>query len=68
MNFLCRVSSFLVLINKRLVMKASIGSQFSYCPLIWMKHSRTSDYKINGIHERSLQVVQNDKKPLLRIR
>ena len=49
--------------KKRLVVtKAFISSQLSYCPLIWMNHSRTLNNKINRIHERSLRVVYNDKK------
>ena len=62
LNALCRVSSFMSTNKKRLVLKAFIGSQFSYCPLIWMNHSRTLNNKINRIHERSLRVVYNDKK------
>ena len=61
LNALCRVSSFMSTNNKRLVMKVFISSQFSYCPLIWMNHSRTLNNKINRIHERSLRVVCNDK-------
>ena len=62
LNALCRVSSFMSTNKKRLVMKAFMSSQFSYCPLIWMNHSRTLNNKINRIHERSLRVVHNDKK------
>ena len=38
-------------------MKAFITSQFSYCPLIWMFHSRNLNNKINRIHERALKLV-----------
>ena len=38
-------------------MKAFIESQFNYCPLIWMFHSRTLNNKINHIHERALRTV-----------
>ena len=48
--------------KKRLVMKVFVNSQFSYCPLIWMNHSRTLNNKTNIIHERSLRVVRNVKK------
>ena len=34
LNALCRVSSFMSTNKNRLVMKAFISSQFSYCPLI----------------------------------
>ena len=38
-------------------MKAFVESQFGYCPLIWMYHSRTLDNKINKLHERALRLV-----------
>ena len=37
-------------------------SQFSYCLLVWMFHSRTLNNKINPLHERCLRIVYNDKK------
>ena len=45
-------------LNKRKnLMKAFITSQFSYCPLIWMFHSRNLSNKINRIHKQSLRLV-----------
>ena len=41
-------------------MKVFIESQFSYCPLLWMFHSRTMNNKINRIHERALRLVYYD--------
>ena len=45
----------------RIIMKTFIESQFNYCPLIWMFHSRTLNNKINRLHERALRIVyRND--------
>ena len=44
----------------RVLMKAFIESQFGYCPLIWMFHSRTLNNRINSLHERALRIVYND--------
>ena len=41
-------------------MKAFIESQFNYCPLIWMFHSRTMNNKMNSTHERALRLVYSD--------
>ena len=41
-------------------MKAFITSRFSYCPVVWMFHSREINNKINRIHERSLRLVYSD--------
>ena len=54
-NPLSRISSFISLEKCRTLMKAFIESQFNYCPLIWMLHSRALNNKINRIHERALR-------------
>ena len=42
-------------------MKSFIESQFGYCPLVWMFHSRGLNNKIDRIHERALRITYNDK-------
>ena len=42
-------------------MNTFFRSQFSYCPLVWMCHSRTLNNEINTLHERCLRIVYNDK-------
>ena len=37
-----------------------IESQFAYCPLVWMCCDKTSDNRINHLHERALRTVYND--------
>ena len=37
--------------NRNMFLKIFVESQFSYCPLIWMFHSRTLDNKINRLHD-----------------
>ena len=41
-------------------MKTFTESQFNYCPLIWMLHSRILNNKINRIHKRALKTVYSD--------
>ena len=57
---LARMVRFLPFYKKRVLMKAFIMSQFSYCPLIWMFCSRKMNKKINYIHEKVLRLVYND--------
>ena len=40
--------------KRKIIMKSFVTSQFGYCPLIWMFHSRRLNNKINSIHERAL--------------
>ena len=37
----------------RILMNAFITFQFSYCPLVWMSHSRTISDRVNKIHKKS---------------
>ena len=43
-------------------MNAFFNLQFNYCPLIWMCHSRENNNKMNGLHERCLTIISNDKR------
>ena len=42
-------------------MNAFFNSQFNYCPVISMFHSRALNSKINRLHERCLHIIHNDK-------
>ena len=60
LHALARVSKFINEDKLRLILKAFIESQFSYCSLIWMFHNRTLNNKINKLHERALRLVYKD--------
>ena len=57
---LARVTPYMESAKKRILMNAFFTSQFSYCPLFWMCHSRTNNNKINRLHERYLRIVYNE--------
>ena len=48
------------LIKRNNLMKAFTTSQFSYCPLIAMFHSRNLNNKIIQIHERALRLADQN--------
>ena len=60
LHALSRISHYMNTNKRRIIMKAFIDSQFGYCPLIWMFHSRALNNKINRIQERSLRLVYDD--------
>ena len=62
LHALPRISHFLGTDKLRILMKSFIESQFRYCPLIWMSHSRTLNNRINRLHERALRLVYRDSK------
>ena len=41
-------------------MKASVSSQFAYCLIIWMFHSRQINHKTNKPYEKALRIVYKD--------
>ena len=66
---LAKVTSGMSLSKKRTLMNAFFNSQFNYCPLIWMCHSRENNNKINAllgkdgsvsIHERNIIILTTE--------
>ena len=62
LHALARIVNYMDLPKRTVLMKAFITSQFSYCPLIWMFHSRTLNNRINNIHERALKLTYKDNQ------
>ena len=60
LHALARISNFMSQDKLRLLLKSFIESQFGYCPLVWMFHSRTLNTRINRLHERGLRLVYKD--------
>ena len=48
--------------KRRILMSAFFKSQFSYCHLVWMCHSRASNGKINRLRERCLRIIYSYKQ------
>ena len=61
LNVLARISSYMDIQKRGAIMKSFITSQFSYCLLVWMFHSRKLNNKINTVHERDLRIGYCDK-------
>ena len=46
--------------QRKVILNSFITSHFSYCPTVWMFHSRKLNGRINHIHERALRIVYKD--------
>ena len=57
LHALSRVARFINKDKLKIIMKAFFESQFNYCPLVWMFHTRILNNKINKLHERALRIV-----------
>ena len=62
LNALSRVSPYMDLSKRCILLNAFFILQFSYCPLMWMFHSRRKNTEINRIHERCLRIIYNKKR------
>ena len=60
LNTLSRIASCMKFDQRRLILNSFITSNFSYCPIVWMFHSRKLNERINHIHERALRIVYKD--------
>ena len=61
LNALARLTNYMELPKRRLLLNAFFKAQFNYCPVVWMFHSRFLNNKINRLHERCLRIIYNDK-------
>lgn len=61
LHALARIAKYLDTEKLRLIMKTFIDSQFNYCPLTWMFHSRIMNNKINKLHERALRIAYKNE-------
>ena len=61
-NALSRIIPFMNISKSRILMNSFFNSQFNYCPLVWMFHSRSINNKINCLHERIWRIVYNNFK------
>ena len=60
LSALSRISNYMSFEKKRPLLKVFVESQFGYCPLNWMFYSRTTNSKINHIHEKSSRIMYKD--------
>ena len=59
---LVMVSKYMNEQQLRITMTSFVTSQFTYCQLVWMRHDRKSNNKINKIHERGLRLMTRDTR------
>ena len=61
LNALAVIAPYMCLEKMKTVMKAYVASQFGYCPLVWMFHSKSLNNKINSLQERALRITYGDR-------
>ena len=62
LNAPSRITNYMELPKRRILLDVFFKDQFNYCPVIWMNHSRGLNNKINRLHEQCLRIIYNDKR------
>ena len=65
LHALARIFKYVETSKRRVLVNSFITSQFSYCLLIRMFHSRRMDHRINKIHERALRLIYPSDSKLI---
>ena len=60
-HVLARIAPYMSIPKRKLIMNSFFTSQFNYCPLVWMYHSRSMNSRINRLHETCLRIICSDK-------
>ena len=58
---LSRITNYMELPKRRILMNPVFKAQFNYFPIIWMFHSCSLNNKINSLHEQCLRIIYNNK-------
>ena len=66
LHVLARIVKYMSTNQEQLLLRSFITSQFNFCPLTWMCHSRRINNQVNKLHERALRLVYNDKSSSFR--
>ena len=61
LNALATISNYMVFDKRKVITKAFITLQLSYCLLVWMFQIKILCKEKNALHERALRVTYGDK-------
>ena len=60
LHALSRTASCMTFDQKRLILNYFLTSHSSYCPIVWMFHSRMLNERSNHINKRALRIVHKN--------
>ena len=52
-----RIATLFSFNKRRIIFKNFVESQFKYCPIVWLFHSRHTNNKIDRLHEKTCRIV-----------
>ena len=60
LNVLANHAPYMNMQKQRIIMKSFVKSQFGYCRLTWIFHSRRLNHEINSVYETALRITYQD--------
>ena len=61
LNVIARVTNYMELPKRCILMNTIFKVQFYYCPVVWIFYSGSLNNRINRLHEHCLRIIYNDK-------
>ena len=61
LHALARCAKYMSTEKRRTLLKAFVVSQFNYCPLVWMFHTKELNNRINSLHEKALRLIYQNR-------
>ena len=61
LHALARCAKYMSTEKRRTLFNAFVVSQFNYCPLVWMFHTKELNGRINSLHEKALRLIYQNR-------
>ena len=61
LHALARCAKYMSTEKRRTLFKAFVVSQFDYCPLVWMFHTKELNNRINSLREKALRLIYRNR-------
>ena len=60
-NVLPKITPYMCILKRKLIMNSFFISQLNCCPLVWKSHSSLMNKRVNWLHEKCIRIVYSDK-------
>ena len=61
LHALAQYAKYMSTEKRRTLFKGFVVSQFNYCPLLWMFHTKELHSRINSLHEKALRLIYQNR-------
>ena len=61
LHALAQCTKYMSTEKRRTLFKAFVVSQFNYCPLVWMFHTKELNSRTSSLHEKALRLIYQNR-------